>query len=94
MLLLFWNGVSLEAPVLLTELDGTGPPAVPEVSIDEERLLVVEENCSILQRTRVSISDVSGPTLRPVLQSRRVVTENLSTGVQFCHIPLLTRLLC
>ena len=44
MLLLFWNGVSLEAPVLLTELDGTGPHSVPEVSVDEERLIVVEES--------------------------------------------------
>ena len=77
MLLLFWRSVSLVAPVLLAKLDGTGPPAVPELSVDEERLLAVEESRSALQRTRDSISDVSGPTLRPVLrrqiESRRVL---------------------
>ena len=67
--------------MLLAKLDGTRPPAVLEVSVDEELLLAVEESCSVLQRTRDSISDVSGPTLRPVLQrqieSRRVLAENL-----------------
>ena len=70
------------APVLLSNLDGPGPPAVPVVSADEEeRLVHVEQSVAILQRTRDSISDVSGPTLRPVLnrqiESRIILAENL-----------------
>ena len=69
------------APELVANLDEAGPPAVPVVSVDEERLVAVEASRSVLQRTRDSISDVSGPTLRPILErqieSRRILAENL-----------------
>ena len=65
----------------MANLDEAGPPAVPVVSVDEERLVAVEASRSVLQRTRDSISDVSGPTLRPILErqieSRRILAENL-----------------
>ena len=67
--------------MLFANLDGSGSPVVPVVSAEEEQVAAVERSVAALQRTRDSISDVSGSTLRPVLErrieSRRILAENL-----------------